>query len=72
MDVDATQRQWNNKKGTSSGKNEVTCFNYGKKGYYKRDYRSPRKDWRPVLGRETATIDKAKVRVIDITAVSYT
>jgi hypothetical protein len=32
---------------------------------------SSKKEWRLVLGRETATIDRAKAYVIEIAATSY-
>jgi hypothetical protein len=72
MDVDATQAQWTNKKGPQKDKREVTCFNCGKKGHYKRDCRSTKKDWKPVPGKEVANIDKHGARVIEIAAASYT
>ena len=73
MDVDATQAQWaGGRKGPQGDKREVTCFNCGRKGHYKRDCRSARKDWGPVPGKEVANIDKRGARVIEIAAASYT
>jgi hypothetical protein len=40
IDVDANQRDIRPHKD----KTDVTYYNYGKKGYFKREYRSPRKD----------------------------
>ncbi|RYP86989.1 hypothetical protein DL770_004838 [Monosporascus sp. CRB-9-2] len=66
MDVDATQRDQARK-----DKSSATCFNCGKKGHFKREYRSPRRDWKPVPKTEAATIDK-HTRVVETAAASYT
>jgi hypothetical protein len=39
--------------------------------YYKRNFRS-KKEWRPVPGRETTTINRTKVYIIEIAATSHT
>ena len=74
MDVDAAQSQGVGKRnGGGRDKSSITYFNYGKKGYFKRNYRG-KKEWRLVPGKETATIEEAKKapRVKDIAATSYT
>ena len=72
MDIDATQTQWVSKKMGARDKTSVTYYNYGKKGYLKRDYYSKKK-WRLVLGKETTTIEEVKkvARVREIAAASY-
>ncbi len=64
MDVDASQKD----SRPCKDKSDITYFNYGKKGYFKRDCRSPKKDgWRPTLGKEAATIDK-RIKTIEVSA----
>lgn len=72
MDVDTAQAQWTNKKTSTRDKTNITYYNYGKKGHLKKECRS-KKEWRPVPGRETTTIDEVKkaTRVREI-AASYT
>ncbi|KAL2192265.1 hypothetical protein P885DRAFT_48100 [Corynascus similis CBS 632.67] len=75
MDVDAAQAQWTDgkKQGTPRDKSSVTCYNCGKKGHYKRDCRSKKKDWKPVPGKETATTEQIKnVRFAEVAAASFT
>jgi hypothetical protein len=67
MDVSATQTKGDTKRDKSG----VTCFNVGKKGHFRKECRSPKKDWKPVPGREAATIDK-HTRVVEVAAASYT
>lgn len=73
IDVDIIQVQQISKKTSARDKTSITYYNYGKKGYLKRDYRS-KKEWRLVLGKETTTIKEVKkvVRVKEIAAASYT
>ena len=40
MDIDTSQKDSRPRKD----KSDITCFNYGKKGHFKRDYYSPKKD----------------------------
>ncbi|KAK4117965.1 hypothetical protein N657DRAFT_629177, partial [Parathielavia appendiculata] len=70
MDVDATQAQKEGRRGAARDKAGVTCFNCGKKGHFKRDCRSAKKDWEPVPGKEAATIDK-HVRTVEVAAAGY-
>ena len=66
MDVDAAQRLGQHQKKTRF---DITCFNCGKKGHVRKDCRSPKKEgWRPVHGKETATVDAC---VIEVAAASY-
>lgn len=76
IDIDIAQTQQVGKKNDTRDKTSITCYNYSKKGHFKRDYRS-KKEWRPVLGKEAATIDQATVgkkgiRVQKVAAASYT
>ncbi|KAK3896365.1 hypothetical protein C8A05DRAFT_20640 [Staphylotrichum tortipilum] len=64
MDVDANQKDFRPRKDKSS----VTCFNCGKQGHYKRECHEPKKNgWRPVPGKEVATIEKG-VPFIEVSA----
>jgi len=64
MDVDANQRNIRPYKD----KTDVTCYNYSKKGHFKRECCSPRKDrWRPTPGKEVATIERG-TRVVEVLA----
>jgi hypothetical protein len=67
MDVSATQT----KEDTKRDKSGVTCFNCGKKGHFRRECRSAKKNWKPVPGKEIAVIDK-DTRVMEVAAASYT
>jgi hypothetical protein len=69
MDVDATQRAG----PVRRDKTDVTCYGCGKKGHFKRDCRSSKKNgWKPVQGRaETAAITK-HTPVVEVSAASYT
>lgn len=71
MDVDAIQKA--GKKDNAGDKSGITCYNCGKKGHFKHDCQS-KKEWRPVPGKETATIDEVKkgVRFQEVAAASYT
>ncbi|KAK4233178.1 hypothetical protein C8A03DRAFT_19690, partial [Achaetomium macrosporum] len=69
MDVDAAQRE--GRKGRKD-KSQVTCFNCGKKGHFKNECRSKKAEWKPVPGKENATIDAATVRITEVAAASYT
>ena len=70
MDIGATQ--WTEKPSGDRDKTSITYYNCGKKSHVKRNYRS-KKEWRPVLGKETATIEEVKkvARVKEIAAASY-
>ena len=62
IDIDAIQRE----AYLYKDKSDITCFNYSKKGHFKREYYSTRKDrQRPILGKEVATIEKGS-RVVEV------
>ncbi|AEO54333.1 hypothetical protein MYCTH_2123212 [Thermothelomyces thermophilus ATCC 42464] len=42
-----------------------------KKGHYKRECRSPKKEWKPVPGKEIADIDETTKNVTEVAATSY-
>ncbi|AEO60965.1 hypothetical protein MYCTH_2130105 [Thermothelomyces thermophilus ATCC 42464] len=69
MDVDAAQKQ--DQKKTTKDKSNVTYYNCGKKGHYKRECRSPKKGWKPTPGKEIAAIDETTKDVIEVAATSY-
>ena len=62
--MDANQKDFRPHKDKSN----ITCYNYNKKGHFKREYRSPRKDrWRPTPGKEVTTIERGP-RVVEVSA----
>jgi len=64
IDVDANQKDFRPYKD----KSDITCYNCSKKGHFKREYRSPRKDrWRPTPGKEVTTIERG-TRVVEVSA----
>ncbi|AEO60856.1 hypothetical protein MYCTH_2129999 [Thermothelomyces thermophilus ATCC 42464] len=69
IDVDAAQKQ--DQKKTTKDKSNVTCYNYGKKGHYKQECRSPKKGWKPTPGKEITAIDETTKDVIEVAATSY-
>jgi hypothetical protein len=71
MDVDAAQAQWAGPSNTKrKDKPDVTCYNCGKTGHFKKDYRGPKRDWKPVPEKEVATITKG-VKITEVAAISY-
>ncbi|AEO55970.1 hypothetical protein MYCTH_2124937 [Thermothelomyces thermophilus ATCC 42464] len=58
-------------KKTTKDKSNVTCYNYRKKGHYKRECRSPKKGWKLTPGKEIAAIDETTKDVIEVAATSY-
>ena len=51
--------------------NNITCYNYSRKGYLKQDCRLPKKKQQPVPRKETAIVE-GKERIVEIAAASYT
>ncbi|KAL2165753.1 hypothetical protein VTG60DRAFT_3862 [Thermothelomyces hinnuleus] len=68
--VDAAQKQ--DKKKTAKDKSNVTYYNCGKKGHYKRECRASKKKWQPVPGAEIAKIDQDSGSVREVAVASYT
>ena len=58
MEIDATNKQLG-KKDKGRDKSQVECYNYGKKGYYKRDCRSPPKQQANTSNKKNKTVEVA-------------
>ncbi|AEO57900.1 hypothetical protein MYCTH_2060489, partial [Thermothelomyces thermophilus ATCC 42464] len=58
-------------KKTTKDKSNVTYYNYRKKGHYKRECRSPKKEWKPAPRKEITAIDEITKDVIEVAATSY-
>ncbi|AEO61274.1 hypothetical protein MYCTH_2072459, partial [Thermothelomyces thermophilus ATCC 42464] len=52
-------------------KSNVTYYNYGKKGHYKRECRSPKKEWKIVPRKEITVINEITKNVIEVAAIGY-
>ncbi|AEO55656.1 hypothetical protein MYCTH_2049971, partial [Thermothelomyces thermophilus ATCC 42464] len=52
-------------------KSNVTYYNYGKKGHYKRECQSPKKEWKPVPRKEIADINETTKNITKVVATSY-
>ena len=64
IDIDANQRDPCPYKDMS----DITYYNYSRKGYFNREYYSPKKDrQRPTLGKQVATIEQG-TKVVEVSA----
>jgi hypothetical protein len=54
MDIDNINRD------KKKDKSRVTCYNYGKTGYYKNEYRIKKKDWIPVSENKIKSVNMVK------------
>ncbi|AEO54727.1 hypothetical protein MYCTH_2052439, partial [Thermothelomyces thermophilus ATCC 42464] len=52
-------------------KSNVTYYNYGKKGHYKQECQSPKKEWKLAPRKEIMAIDETTKDVIEVAATSY-
>ncbi|KAL2165752.1 hypothetical protein VTG60DRAFT_3861 [Thermothelomyces hinnuleus] len=69
IDVDVAQKQ--DKKKTVKDKSNITCYNYRKKGHYKRECRTSKKKWQPVPGAEIAKVDQDSRSAYEVVVASY-